>query len=247
MTLTARSHPRSKSDSASWLCSPSAASSNGQAEDGAQRARPTLRALRLAGLGVLLAHAPGYAAPATSWREVARMPADNHDLAAAVTAGKLYVAGGVTNDYRGTGRVQAFDEIWELDPRTWSWHAAAKFARPRIYCGTEAFGERVWVAGGEILHEDGQRRATTIVETYDPKTGALERAPDLPFAPPRPLALAPAGQLRVVGMINREDRTARGQLASIGPGEKAGRKGPRGSAEDEGEALLRAWIESLQR
>jgi hypothetical protein len=175
------------------------------------------------------------------------MPADNHDLAAAVTAGKLYVAGGVTNDYRGTGRVQAFDEIWELDPRTWSWHAAAKFARPRIYCGTEAFGERVWVAGGEILHEDGQRRATTIVETYDPKTGALERAPDLPFAPPRPLALAPAGQLRVVGMINREDRTARGQLASIGPGEKAGRKGPRGSAEDEGEALLRAWIESLQR
>ena len=83
MTLTARSHPRSKSDSASWLCSPRAASSNEQADNGAQRARPTLRALRLAGLGVLLAHAPGYAAPADSWREVARMPADNHDLAAA--------------------------------------------------------------------------------------------------------------------------------------------------------------------
>ncbi len=226
MTLTARSHPRSKSDSASWLCSPSAASSNGQAEDGAQIARPTLRALRLAGLGVLLAHAPGYAAPAAAWREVARMPADNHDLAAAVTGGKLYVAGGVTNDYQGTGRVKAFDEIWELDPRTWSWRAAARFARPRIYCGTEAFGERVWIAGGDILHEDGQRRATTIVETYDPKTGALERAPDLPFAPPRPLALAAAGRLWVVGTIDRDDRTGRGQLASIGPGEKAWRKEP---------------------
>jgi hypothetical protein len=206
-----------------------------------------LRALRLAGLGVLFAHVPGYAAPATSWREVARMPADNHDLAAAVTAGKLYVAGGVTNDHKGTGRVQAFDEIWELDPRTRSWRAAARFARPRIQCGTEAFGERVWVAGGDILHEDGQRRATTIVETYDPKPGALERAPDLPFAPPRPLALTAAGRLWIVGTINREDRTGRGQLASIGPDEKAGRKGPRGSAEDEGEALLRAWIESLPR
>jgi hypothetical protein len=175
------------------------------------------------------------------------MPADNHDLAAAVTGGKLDVACGVTNDYKGTGCVKAFDEIWELDPRTWSWHAAARFARPRIYCGTEAFGERVWFAGGDILHDDGQRRATRMVETYDPKTGALERAPDLPFTPPRPLARAAAGRLWVVGTIDREDRTGRGQLASIGPGEKAGRKGPRGSAEDEGEALMRAWIESLPR
>jgi hypothetical protein len=158
------------------------------------------------------------------------MPADNHDLAAAVIGDKLHVAGGVTNDYRGTGRVQAFDEIWELDARTWAWRAVAKFAHPRIYCGTEAFAGRVWVAGGDILHEDGQRRPTTLVETYDPKTGALTRAPDLPVALPRPLALAAAGRLWVVGA---RDRIERGQFASIGPGETAWRVEP--------EALPMMW------
>lgn len=226
MTLTARLLTKTKSNSASWMCSPSTASDNGRAYGSAQLARSTLQALRLACLGVLFTHASCYAAPATAWREVVRMPADNHDLAAAVTGGKLYVAGGVTNDYKGTGRVQAFDEIWELDPRAWSWRAVAKFARPRIYCGTEAFHGRVWVAGGDILHDDGERRATMLVETYDPKTGALERAPDLPFALPRPLALAAAGRLWVVGTLDRTARTGRGQFASIGPGENAWRTEP---------------------
>lgn len=226
MTLTARLLTKTKSNSASWMCSPSTASDNGRAYGSAQLARSTLQALRLACLGVLFTHASCYAAPATAWREVVRMPADNHDLAAAVTGGKLYVAGGVTNDYKGTGRVQAFDEIWELDPRAWSWRAVAKFARPRIYCGTEAFDGRVWVAGGDILHDDGERRATMLVETYDPKTGALERAPDLPFALPRPLALAAAGRLWVVGTLDRTGRTGRGQFANIGPGENAWRTEP---------------------
>ncbi|MBL9189703.1 MAG: hypothetical protein JNK23_19635 [Opitutaceae bacterium] len=170
------------------------------------------------------------AAPATPWRTVAHMPADNHDLAAAVTGGKLYVAGGVTNDYRGTGRVHAFDEIWELDPRAWSWRTVAKFARPRIYCGTEAFDRRVWVAGGDELHADGQRRPSTLVEIYDPRTGALTRGPDLPVALPRPLALAAAGRLWVVGT---RDRIERGQLASLGRGETAWRVEP--------EALPKMW------
>jgi hypothetical protein len=155
------------------------------------------------------------------------MPADNHDLAAAVTGGKLDVACGVTNDYKGTGCVKAFDEIWELDPRTWSWRAAARFARPRTYCGTGAFGERVRIAGGDILHEDGQRRATRIVETYDPKTGALERAPDLPLAPPRPLAQAAAGRLWVVGTIDREDRTGRGSSPAAVRARKQGARSPK--------------------
>lgn len=158
------------------------------------------------------------------------MPAGNHDLAAAVLHGRLYVAGGMTGDYRGTGRMHAFDEIWELDPRAWAWRAVAKFARPRIYCGTEAFAGRVWVAGGDILHEDGERRATALVETYDPETGALSRAPDLPSALPKPLALAAGGRLWVMGA---RDRTEAGQLASIGPGETAWRVEP--------EALPKMW------
>ena len=71
---------------------------------------------------------------------------------------------------------------------------------------------------------------TTLVETYDPKTGARARAPDLPVALPRPLALAAAGRLWVVGA---RDRTERGQFASIGAGETAWRVEP--------EALPKMW------
>ena len=191
---------------------------------GLRRIGPTLVALVLA-LTLLRS-----AEPASPWQTVAHMPADNHDLTAAVVAGKFYVAGGVTNDYRGTGRVQAFDEIWELDAQTWTWRAVAKFSRPRIYCATAAFEDRVWVLGGDVLHADNQRRASALVEIYDPRTGALTRAPDLPVALPNPLALAAAGRLWIVGARHRTDL---GQFASIGPGETAWRVEP--------EALPKMW------
>ena len=158
------------------------------------------------------------------------MPADNHDLTAAVVGEKFYIAGGATNDFKGTGKFHAFDEIWELNPQTWAWRAVAKFARPRIYCATAAFGNNVWVVGGDVLHEDGQRRPSALVEIYDPKSNTLTRAPDLPVALPNPVALAAVGRLWVVGARNR---TERGQFASIGPGETAWRVEP--------EALPKMW------
>ena len=167
---------------------------------------------------------------AEPWQTVAHMPADNHDLTAAVVGGKFYVAGGATDDFKGTGKFHAFDEIRELDSRSWSWRAVAKFSRPCIYCATAAFEARVWVVGGDVLHEDNRRRASALVEIYDPLTGALTGAPDLPVALPNPLALAAAGRLWVVGARNR---TERGQFASIGPGETAWRVEP--------EALPKMW------
>jgi uncharacterized repeat protein (TIGR03806 family) len=160
---------------------------------------------------------------ASPWQTVAHMPADNHDITAAVVGAKLYVAGGATNDFKGTGEFHAFDEIWELDPGSWAWCAVAKFSRPRIYCATAAFAERVWVVGGDVLHEDNRRRASALVEIFDPRTGELTRAPDLPVALPNPLALAAAGRLWVLGA---RDRTERAQFASIGPGETAWRVEP---------------------
>ena len=177
---------------------------------------------RLATLWAALA-AYALSAAGSPWRTVAQMPADNHDLTAAVVANQLYVAGGATNDFKGTGKFHAFDEIWALDPRTWSWRAVAKFSRPRIYCATAAFENRVWVLGGDILQEDNQRRPSALVEIYDPATGTLTRGPDLPVALPSPIALPAAGRLWLVGARNR---TERGQFASIGPGEKSWRVEP---------------------
>ena len=166
----------------------------------------------------------------TPWRVATRMPVSNHDLTAAVIDGRVYVAGGVTSDFGFPSTSHAFDEIWELNPAGWNWRTVARFSRPRIYCATATFDGRVWVLGGDVLHEDGKRRPSTLAETYDPRTGTLARAPDLPVALQAPLALAAGGRLWVFGS---RDRIERGQMASIGPGETAWRVEP--------EALPQMW------
>lgn len=157
---------------------------------------------------------------ASPWRLAARMPSSNHDLTAAVVDGRLYVAGGVTSDYGFPAKTKAFDELLELDPTQWKWRAAAKFSLPRIYCATVAFEGRVWVLGGDELHPDGQRRASTLAETFDPRSSKLTRAPDLPIALQAPLAFVAGKRLWIVGSRNRSEL---GQMASIGSGETSWR------------------------
>jgi uncharacterized repeat protein (TIGR03806 family) len=168
------------------------------------------------------------AAPASPWEVVARMPASNHDLSAAIVDGLLYVAGGSTETW-GPARVpHAFDEIWRLDPTHWTWSAVAKFDRPRIYCGTVAFAGKVWVVGGDTLRADGSRKTEATVEIFDPASGALSRGPDLPEALPAPLALVGGERLYVIGSAGR---TAPGRVFSIGYRETVWRREPDGPAQ----------------
>ena len=169
---------------------------------------------------------PGAARPAnpeTPWRMVARMPASNHDTSAAVVDGRFYTAGGHTHNWGFPSRDHFFDELWELDSKTWTWKVAVKLSRTRVYCHTVAFAGRVWIVGGDVFDAEGKRQSTTLVESYDPKTGTLTREADLPFAIPVPLAQPAAGRLWVVGSRNREDHAV---MASIGPGESTWRKEP---------------------
>ena len=169
-------------------------------------------------------------AVAPPWRLVSRMPSSNHDLSAAVVNGRLYLAGGMTWDWGLPAKNHFFDELWALEPKDWTWSIAAKFSQPRVYCSTVAFDGRVWIVGGDVIDPDGKRRTVTLVETFDPKTSKIERAPDLPFALPAPCTLAAGGRLWAVGARNREER---GQMASIGPGETTWRVEP--------EALHHMW------
>ena len=169
------------------------------------------------------------AAGPSPWREVARMPASNHDLTAAVLRGRFYVAGGLTGDWGFPARPRAFDELWELNPRTWTWRVAAKLGRQRIYCATAAFAGKIYVIGGDVMEPDGTRRAVTTVELYDPQTGAVGQGPRPQFARPMPLALAGNGRLYVMG--NPRDEFDRpGLIESIGAGEGAWRREPDGPA-----------------
>jgi hypothetical protein len=161
------------------------------------------------------------------WRVVARMPASNHDLTAAVFGGKFYVAGGLTAEWGFPARSHAFDELWELDPAGWRWRVAGRFGRGRIYCATAAFDGKIWVIGGDVIEADGTRHAVTTVQLFDPRTGAMTEGVPNTVARPMPLALAAGGRLYVMG--NERDRYDQpGRVESIGAGETAWRREPDG-------------------
>ncbi len=163
----------------------------------------------------------------TEWQVVARMPASNHDLAAAVLGDKFYVAGGLTAEWGFPTRSHPFDELWELDTRRWDWRVAGRFGRGRIYCATEAFDNKVWVIGGDVIEADGTRHAVTTVQLYDPRTGKVTEGVSSTIARPMPMALAANHRLYVMG--NERDQYDRpGQMESIGVGESSWRREPDG-------------------
>lgn len=169
--------------------------------------------------------APTSIAAQRQWRVVTRMPASNHDLTAAVLRDKFYVAGGLTAEWGFPTRSHAFDELWELDPKSWQWRVAGRFGRGRIYCATAAFDNKVWIVGGDVIEADGTRHAVTTVQLYDPRTGVVTEGIPNTIARPMPMALAAGGRLYVIG--NERDKYDQpGQMESIGVGETAWRREP---------------------
>jgi hypothetical protein len=170
---------------------------------------------------------PTSVATQKEWEIVARMPASNHDLTAAVLGNKFYVAGGLTAEWGFPTRSHPFDELWELDTTRWRWRVAGKFGRGRIYCATAAFAGKIWIIGGDVIETDGTRHAVTTVQLYDPKTGQVTEGIPNTIARPMPMALAANGRLYVMG--NERDRYDQpGQMESIGAGETVWRPEPDG-------------------
>ncbi len=171
------------------------------------------------------AFSPTSIATQQQWRVVARMPASNHDLTAAVLHNKFYVAGGLTAEWGFPTRSHAFDELWELDPKNWTWRVAGRFGRGRIYCATAAFDGKIWIIGGDVIESDGARHAVTTVQLYDPRTGAVTEGVPNTVARPMPVALTANGRLYVLGNP-RDQYDQPGQMESIGPGENVWRREP---------------------
>lgn len=172
---------------------------------------------------------PAAVAEHKHWRAVARMPVSNHDLTAAVLNNRFYVSGGLTAEWGFPAHSRAFDELWELSPRKWTWRVAAKLGRERIYCATAAFDGKVWVIGGDVMEPDGSRHAVRTVELYDPRTGDVIAGPEPQIAWPMPLALTGGGRLYVMGN-SQGQYDQPGMMESIGAGESAWRREPDGPA-----------------
>lgn len=174
-----------------------------------------------------MAFAPTSIAAQKEWEPVARMPASNHDLTAAVLGDKFYVAGGLTAEWGFPTRSHPFDELWELETKRWQWRVVGRFGRGRIYCATAAFAGKIWIIGGDVIEADGIRHAVTTVQLYDPRTGKVTESVPNTIARPMPLALAANGRLYVMG--NERDKYDQpGQLESLGVGETVWRREPEG-------------------
>ena len=165
--------------------------------------------------------------PESPWKVVARMPASNHDVTAAVLGNKVFIAGGLSADFGFPARSHSFDEAWELDVKTWTWRVAAKLFRDRIYCATAAFDGKIWVIGGDVIEPNGKRSAVTTIELIDPVTGVVTRGVESTIARPMPLAMEANGRLYVMGNpLGEFDKP--GKIESIGVGEKSWRQEPDG-------------------
>ncbi len=172
---------------------------------------------------------PTSVATQKEWEVVARMPASNHDLTAAVLNNKFYVSGGLTAEWGFPTRSHPFDELWELDPKVWQWRVAGRLGRGRIYCATAAFENKIWIVGGDVIEADGMRHAVTTVQLFDPRNGVIIEGVPNTIARPMPMALAAGGRLYVMG--NAKDQYNQpGQMESIGVGESAWRREPDGPA-----------------
>jgi hypothetical protein len=163
--------------------------------------------------------------PNSPWQIVARMPASNHDLSAAVLDANFYVAGGITSDWGFPALARAFDELWSFETGSNAWRVATRLSCARIYCATVSFGDEIWIVGGDVIDAGGQRHATTLVEHFDPKSRSLRTGPELAHRQPRPVALVARGRLYVIGA---EEKETPGRMDSIGSGEASWRREPDG-------------------
>jgi len=82
--------------------------------------------------------------------------AANHDIAAAVIDGVIYVCGGALW-WRGyPGATHMFDEVWRFDPAkkdsSDAWEIAAKTPTPIAFSGIAAFGSKLFMFGGCQSH-----------------------------------------------------------------------------------------------
>jgi hypothetical protein len=159
------------------------------------------------------------------WQRRAPMLGSNHDIMGAVLSGRVYIAGGFTATWGEPPRPHAYDELWCYEPSIDRWSVVVRLPEARIYCATVSFAGRIWILGGDVYAESGQRVASSKVEIFDSASGRLSAGPVLPFAYPAPLGLVSGGRLYILG---QSDPKVPGRMDSIGVGESTWRREPDG-------------------
>ena len=128
--------------------------------------------------------APTTPPSASGWKETARLPCGNHDIAAAVLGDTLYISGGLApggfpNQYR------VFDEVWAFDGEAWK--EASRMPGRRTFSGIAAAGDELWICGGaDGMEGDAGAPADRVPRAecfiLNPATGVWREGPPMATA-----------------------------------------------------------------
>jgi N-acetylneuraminic acid mutarotase len=141
------------------------------------------------GAAALAAGTPSQAG-AEAWRQAAPMESARIQIRSAVVGGEIYVAGGAT--------LSGQSDIFEVyDPVANHWHALQSMPDGRELFGMAAAGPIVYVAGGLSSWTKGLPTATVF--GFDTRSGAWQRAADLPEARSGLTLSAVGGALYAIG------------------------------------------------
>jgi len=124
--------------------------------------------------------------PATeTWTSGPIMPGGGPDVATAVVAGTMYVAG-------GWGPIT---DVYAYDTNTGTWTTIAPLPTPRWSPAGASVNGKVYVIGGF----DAANLALDVVEEYDPATGSWTTRASMPTARGALAAAAVAGKIYAIG------------------------------------------------
>ncbi len=130
----------------------------------------------------------------SAWSGRTPMPAPRAGHSAVAIGGILYVFGGIGSNA---------DDVWSYDIEAdqWTTEGLGKLPVPRASMAAATDGERIYLAGGQIVGG----AATARVDVFNPLTGEWSSLGDLPRARSGAAAAVINGQLHIVGGTSVKD------------------------------------------
>ncbi|GIF20569.1 hypothetical protein Ate02nite_32990 [Paractinoplanes tereljensis] len=131
-----------------------------------------------------------------TWHDVAPMPTARTNPAAAVLGGKIYVAGGVTNDDTDSDVVEVYD------PRSGRWSTSTRMPFARSAGAAAVLDGVLYVAGGGL----GDETLASVV-AYDPAARRWRTVAPMPTARWALRLVASNGHLYAIGGRSTEENS----------------------------------------
>ena len=165
-----------------------------------------------------------------AWKQLASLPAGNHDIVSVTHEGKLYISGGLTSYYGLPAGSHVFSEIFMYDPDADEWSVVGEMTQPRCYNGLVCLGDELWMLGGYAnVSDPANRNAPRVpidsIEIFNLKTKQWRSGPTLTSPRSELLAFSGRGRVFVIGGAD-SDQQSLTLMESIGPNETEWREEP---------------------